>query len=249
MRILGVDDEPIIRKGLEKILGRKGHRVDTVEDADAGFALLEKEHFDLVIVDYLLPGQNGLEIAKYVRENIPGTLVILISGFAMARTSVMGVYSGAFDYLPKPFSQMELLARIKRVERRLTLKPELAPLSTDKYYFGEHSWIEQASGNLVKVGVDMRFLLTLTGVSGIERWENEISVVQGGTFLKISDAEGVAHPVLNPISGSIEKWNEAFFSEPSREQAAMIKDEIWLAEVRVTQLEKEMCNLNRVKGR
>jgi len=47
----------------------------------------------------------------------------------MAQTSVMGVYSGAFDYLPKPFSQMELLARIKRVERRLTLEPDLPPLS------------------------------------------------------------------------------------------------------------------------
>jgi len=116
--ILVVDDDPEIRRLLKTYLEKNGYRVSTVGDGRGMWSALDAAHIDLVVLDIMLPGVDGLELCRTlrVRSRVP---VIMLTARGDEMDRVLGLEMGADDYLPKPFSARELLARIKVVLRRV----------------------------------------------------------------------------------------------------------------------------------
>jgi two-component system OmpR family response regulator len=129
MKILVVEDEPKIAQFLKKGLTEKGYAVEAVGDADAALARLEGSPFDLIILDLLLPGsRDGLELCREVRSRGVNAKILMLTARETVENKIEGLDAGADDYLVKPFSFRELLARLRALLRR-TETPEPAPLS------------------------------------------------------------------------------------------------------------------------
>jgi len=122
-RILIVDDDAEIRTLLRDYLGRNGLRAEAVADGRAMREALGAGRYDLVILDLMLPGEDGLTLCRDLRarSNVP---VIMLTARGEETDRIVGLEMGADDYVPKPFSPRELLARIKAVLRRTRTLPE-----------------------------------------------------------------------------------------------------------------------------
>jgi two-component system, OmpR family, response regulator len=147
--VLLVDDEREIREPLAQYLSRNGVRVTKAENAAAARQLLSAYAIDLVLLDIMMPGEDGLALAGFIRATteIP---VILLTARAEEMDRVVGLEIGADDYVTKPFSPRELLARIKAVLRRSGESRVRAP-DADSYGFGP--WLLK-SGERELVGAD-----------------------------------------------------------------------------------------------
>jgi len=115
--VLVVDDDRDIREPLRRYLGNHGLRVTAAPDAAAAREILKRHAIDLVILDIMMPGEDGLSLCRHLREttDIP---VILLTAVGEEADRILGLEMGADDYVAKPFSPRELLARIKAVLRR-----------------------------------------------------------------------------------------------------------------------------------
>ncbi|MES9812586.1 MAG: phosphate regulon transcriptional regulator PhoB [Candidatus Thiodiazotropha sp.] len=119
-RILMVEDEPEVRELIRFILEPKGYRVDEADNAQDARRLLSQRNYDLILMDWMLPGRSGLDLTRELRQmarsNTPP--VIILTARSEESDKVKGLESGADDYITKPFSPREMLARIKAVLRR-----------------------------------------------------------------------------------------------------------------------------------
>lgn len=134
--ILVVDDDTEIRALLHEYLSRQGYRVTAVADGRAMWQALEDARFDLLVLDLMLPGEDGVSLCRRLRagSNLP---VIMLTARGEPTERIAGLETGADDYLPKPFEPRELLARIKSVLRRARALPEtLAPDEVREFRFG-----------------------------------------------------------------------------------------------------------------
>jgi two-component system OmpR family response regulator len=122
--ILVVDDDREIRNLLRDYLEKSGFQATAVPDGDEARRVLARAHFDLIVLDLMLPKQSGLEIAREIRQrsDVP---IIMLTALGEEIDRVVGLEVGADDYLAKPFSPRELLSRIRAVLRR-TLMPSRA---------------------------------------------------------------------------------------------------------------------------
>jgi two-component system response regulator ResD len=122
--ILIVDDEPTIVEVVGLYLQREGFRVLTANDGNAALQTVEQQRPDLVVLDLMLPGLNGLEVVKRLRSG-SALPIIMLTARSEEADRVVGLELGADDYVTKPFSARELVARVKAVLRRT--HPEAAP--------------------------------------------------------------------------------------------------------------------------
>ncbi|MDB5820857.1 MAG: DNA-binding response regulator [Rhizobacter sp.] len=116
--ILVVDDEPELRALLAEYLERHGFVVKAAVDAVGARALVAVATFDLAVLDVNMPGENGLSLARFLRETHPRMGLVMLTAVKDSVDRVVGLEIGADDYLPKPFDLRELLARIRAVLRR-----------------------------------------------------------------------------------------------------------------------------------
>jgi len=115
--VLVVDDEPIVREVVVKYLRREGFRTLEAGDGDTARELVERERLDLVVLDLMLPGTDGLAICRWIRAR--STLpVIMLTARGEEADRIVGLELGADDYVTKPFSPRELAARVRTVLRR-----------------------------------------------------------------------------------------------------------------------------------
>ncbi|MCG8546940.1 MAG: response regulator [Alphaproteobacteria bacterium] len=115
--ILVVDDDREIRSLVAQFLKKHGYRVSDAPDGKSMMQQLESGRFDLVVLDLMLPGEDGLSLCRRVRSN-SSLPIIMLTAMGEETDRIVGLEMGADDYLPKPFSPRELLARIKAVLRR-----------------------------------------------------------------------------------------------------------------------------------
>jgi len=120
-RILVVDDEPILLKGLRFSLEQEGYEVETAVDGKEAYDLILSNTYDAVILDLMLPGMDGLEVCKKVREKLM-VPILMLTAKDDDSSKVLGLEYGADDYITKPFNMLELKARIKAILRRVTSK-------------------------------------------------------------------------------------------------------------------------------
>jgi DNA-binding response OmpR family regulator len=117
-KILIVEDEPNMVKGLKDNLEFEGYEVDTATEGNTGLQKVTGNKYDLILLDIMLPGVSGLDICRSARKNGVDTPIILLTAKGEEIDKVLGLELGADDYITKPFSLRELLARIKAILRR-----------------------------------------------------------------------------------------------------------------------------------
>ena len=117
-KILVVDDAPRLRDLLRRYLSEQGFNVFVAEDAKEMSKLWQREHFDLLVLDLMLPGEDGLSICRRLRGGHDNTPIIMLTAKAEEIDRIVGLEMGADDYLIKPFNPRELLARVNAILRR-----------------------------------------------------------------------------------------------------------------------------------
>ena len=118
--ILVIDDDTRIRNLLSKFLDDSGFEVSSAKDATQARELIEEKQFDLLIVDVMMPGENGIEFTQDFRKTSK-TPIIILTARGESADRISGLESGADDYLPKPFEPKELLLRINNIFKRIIL--------------------------------------------------------------------------------------------------------------------------------
>ena len=131
-RILVVDDARAIREPLGQYLRRNGFRTILAEDAAAARRALEGPAIDLVVLDVMMPGEDGLSLCRWIAGR-DGPPVILLTAMAEQTDRVVGLELGADDYVVKPFDPRELLARIRAVLRRAPVAAPALPLARSRF--------------------------------------------------------------------------------------------------------------------
>lgn len=118
MRVLVVEDDHKIARALKKGLEQESFAVDVEYDGDAGYGAAHTLPYDLIVLDRMLPGMDGLTLCRKIREDKIHTPIIMLTAKSSVTDRVSGLNAGADDYLPKPFSFEELLARVRALLRR-----------------------------------------------------------------------------------------------------------------------------------
>ena len=114
LKILVIDDELVICSGCRMILSELGHTIDTCNTCKEGLDAIRKLDYHLVLLDIKLPDSDGMEILKIVRVEKLGIHIIVMTGYATIRSVVSAMRLGAFDYLPKPFTDEELIVSVEK---------------------------------------------------------------------------------------------------------------------------------------
>ena len=132
-RLLLVEDEPGLQLALSDRLIAEGYRVETAGDGHIAIERATAEPFDVIILDVMLPGRDGFDVAKTVRQQGVQTPILMLTARGQVVDRVVGLKLGADDYLTKPFETIELLARIEALLRRA---PTIGGSSVERYQFG-----------------------------------------------------------------------------------------------------------------
>jgi DNA-binding response OmpR family regulator len=148
--VLVVDDEPIVRKIVVRYLAREGHRIVEAADGEAARGAIQRSDPDLVVLDLMLPGTDGLELCRWIRSTseLP---VIMLTARGEEADRIVGLELGADDYVTKPFSPRELAARVRSVLRRAST----ASVPERQLTFGDVS-LERATREARKNGAEVR---------------------------------------------------------------------------------------------
>jgi DNA-binding response OmpR family regulator len=161
VRILVVEDEPSLRDGIGDLLRGDGHTVTAVGDGVAGVETGLREPFELVVLDLMLPRLDGMEVCRRLRAARPGMPILMLTARGSEDDKVRGLIEGADDYVTKPFSARELLARVRVLGRRVPAGESLDEVQIDG------AVIDLARMTVVRG--DTRVALTPREV-GIVRW-------------------------------------------------------------------------------
>ena len=170
--LLVVDDEPGMREFLEIMLRKEEYNVKVASNGEEAIDMLQKETFDLAIVDIQMPGINGIEVLKNTREHHPNTTVIMITAFASHESAIEAMKLGAYDYITKPFKIDEIKLVISKALDKKILEQENTRLKKEletKYGFeniiGSSSAIKQIFA-LIKRVSELKVNVLITGESG-----------------------------------------------------------------------------------
>lgn len=118
MNILLVEDDDRLAASLAHILKEDGHGIDVVRNGDDGLAYGESDRYDAIVLDWMLPGMSGIDVARELRRQGVSTPIIMLTARSTMSDKVTGLDAGADDYMTKPFAPVELLARLRALSRR-----------------------------------------------------------------------------------------------------------------------------------
>lgn len=204
MRILLVEDDPSISRFLVKGLREERHLVDLVEDGPQAWERAAVENYDLILLDLMIPGIDGFDVCRRLRETLVDTPILVISARDAVADRVRALDVGADDYLVKPFDFDELLARIRALGRRGRTRHLQAVLSYGPLELDPHGHTVRVSGNPITLtATEFRLLEYL-----IRRAETVVSRTQlaehvwGGDFDTASNIADVYVGYLRRKLGS-----------------------------------------------
>ena len=136
-RLLLVEDEPGLVLTLTDRLMAEGYEVESATDAPTGLEAATAGAFDAILLDVMLPGGNGLDICRTLRQRGVATPILMLTAKGQLTDKVVGLKLGADDYLVKPFEMAELLARVEALLRRSAAAPPAATFTGEAYRFGD----------------------------------------------------------------------------------------------------------------
>ncbi len=222
--ILVIDDEQLIIDSVKKILSLEDYKVHGTLKATDGLKLLEKEEFDLIISDIMMPDFDGFQLLDEVNKRGFKIPLIITTGYSTVENAVKSLTQGAIDFIPKPFTFEELLTSVKRGLKYKSIKKkgetdnsnELIYVTTPANYYklGYSSWLRQEVEGSVLIGVTDLFLKCIDNVESFELFDPESEVIQGNTCGYLISSEN-KHNILSPISGKIIDKNDKLIENPS----------------------------------
>ena len=166
--ILVVDDSPATREVLERNLRAEGHEVHAAANVAAAIEALDRVAIDLVVTDLRMPGADGMELVRHVRDHRRGTGVIMVTGFATVGGAVSAMREGVDDYLPKPFSDEELRHAVRTALDKVRLRREIeapGPVEAPNGLIGTSS-VMQRVYRLISRAAGASVPVLITGESG-----------------------------------------------------------------------------------
>jgi two-component system OmpR family response regulator len=146
MRVLVIEDDKETVRYLVKALGESGHAADAAQDGEQGLALAREGHYDVLVVDRMLPERDGLSVVRTLRAEGVNTPVLFLSALGEVDDRVKGLKAGGDDYLTKPFALSELLARIEALVRRAQ------PEESDPRFVVEDLVLDRLSRKVMRAG-------------------------------------------------------------------------------------------------
>ncbi len=247
-RILVIDDEEIVHASVGRILRRAGYGTESVYSADEGIQRLRKETFDLVITDLMMPGMNGVEMLRALRQEEIKATVIMITGYPTIRTALEAMRLGAMDYLAKPFTRKELLAPVVRALRQEEQEPEEEGTASGMFskdlipgnelVLRRHAWARFLQDGHFMVGVEAAFLGAVGEVMAVQLPEPMDLMEQGRTGIHLINATGEEHAVSMPLTGQVVEVNGVLAGDP-----AALDQHQWCIKVLPSDLQTELKNL------
>lgn len=168
MKLLLVEDNPQLNKALTTLLKRNSYLVDSAYDGEEALMCLKEYQYDVIILDIMLPKIDGLEVLRRTRRNNIQTPIILLTARSTIEDKITGLDLGADDYLPKPFSTEELLARIRALARRRNSPlEEKKEVTFSDIVIDEANYVVKCGNNSVSLSnKEMMILLLLVNNDG-----------------------------------------------------------------------------------
>ena len=168
MKLLLVEDNPQLNKALTTLLKRNSYLVDSASDGEEALICLKEYQYDVIILDIMLPKIDGLEVLRRTRRNNIQTPIILLTARSTIEDKITGLDLGADDYLPKPFSTEELLARIRALARRRNSPlEEKKEVTFSDIVIDEANYVVKCGNNSVSLSnKEMMILLLLVNNDG-----------------------------------------------------------------------------------
>jgi signal transduction histidine kinase len=204
-RVLVIDDEKRIRDACHKMLTQRGFDVARAESGDEGLERIEKEHFDLILLDLMMPGLSGIDVLERVRDLHPDTAVIVITGYATLEHSIEAMKKGAFDFIPKPFGPQELNIV---VDKALTHIRTLQDIAHEKSRM--RSLINHLAGGVLATDADRKVALANPAFLRMVAWK-------GGDPTGLPAAEVVSYPALIEMIDKVLSLSRDEFAELNEE--------------------------------
>jgi len=227
--ILVVDDEKVILDSIERICSFEKLKTNKVYSVTEAIENIKKNNYRLIICDIMLPEIDGFQLLEYLRTSDIETPVIMTTGYSTVENAVQSLYSGAIDFLPKPFTSEELCCAIHRglklADIQYTLKhPEknnnndsvlYVPCPPKYLRLGHYSWVFKEFDGSALVGITDLFLKTINSVTSINLKTQNVEIVQGYSCAKIETDDCNEHMVMSPITGRIIEVNNKIESDVS----------------------------------
>ncbi len=132
VRVLIIDDEKVIRDGVERSLADKNYLIAKAESGEAGIEMIEQNGFDVVLLDLMMPGIDGFGVLEWIKGNRPHIEVIVITGFATVSKAVSAMKQGAFDFVGKPFTPDYIRIVVQRAVEKISLETEARVLREER---------------------------------------------------------------------------------------------------------------------
>lgn len=180
VRVLVIDDELGIREGCRRALTPYGFQVEVAENGPAGLRMLRESHFDVLLLDAMLPGMSGLEVLEQVRRQYPDLICIIITGYATVELAIQAIRQGAHDFIAKPFTAEMLLQVIHRELEHQRLQREARRVQQLEEEARE---LARAKAELEKLeAVEGRFMLTMVHIlrAPVAVMQNTIQLIRKG---------------------------------------------------------------------
>jgi DNA-binding NtrC family response regulator len=196
-RILVVDDEPMVCISLANWLKEENYFVKAVNDGPSAIESLKQEAWDIVLLDYKMPGMDGIEVLRQIKEIAPGTLVLMMTAYASVSNSVQAMKEGAYDYIIKPLDVEELSMNLRKIiERRqlitenLLLRKQLSERHKYENIIGKSPAMQKIF-ELIRTVADTSATVLITGETGtgkelVARAIHATSSRRYGPFISVS---------------------------------------------------------------
>ena len=222
--ILVIDDEVGMREGCRRALTPQGFQVDVAEHGVEGLRKLRESHYDLVLLDAMMPGMSGLELLERIQESDPSIICIMITGYATVDLAAQAMKQGAHDFLPKPFTADELLTVVHRgLEERLRQRMQQKQRESEE----EALQLKRTRQEIAKLeAIESRFMLII-----VHELRNPAGVIKN--YLQLMRAGYVDD----------DEWDEYLAKVDGRasQLLRMLDDLLELAHL------KEMLNLSKLQ--
>ncbi|MGD9897546.1 MAG: response regulator [Calditrichaceae bacterium] len=220
--ILIIDDEQVIIDSVIKLCTNEGFSVDSSLDANEGLNKIAKNRYRLIICDIMLPEMDGF---MFLDEIIPQNLdspVIMTTGYSTVENAVKSLYTGAIDFLPKPFTVDELLSSVFRGLKYAEINKSLKHVNSVKndasiiyipcpakyFRLGYGSWLYIEHDGSVLTGITDLLLRTVDSIDHIELLNMDEEIVQGNACAQLVTTDNLVHNILAPMTGRIIEIND-----------------------------------------